>query len=72
MDPLQIERQDPDVDPHQSGKLNSDPHKSGKLDPHPHQDDELDPDPNQFADNKQNVWNVSLFEHFLNVLRLYW
>ncbi len=39
--------------------------------PDPHQIDKLDPDPHQFADDSQNVWNVSLFEHFFKALSLY-
>ncbi len=39
--------------------------------PDPHQSDKLDADPHQFADDSQNVWNMSLFEHFFKVLSLY-
>jgi hypothetical protein len=47
--------------------LDPDPHNFGKMAPHPdpYQSDKLapesDPDPHQFADDKQNVWNMSLF-----------
>jgi hypothetical protein len=44
-------------------------------DPHPdtHRSDKLDPEPDahQFADESQNVWNMSLFEHFFKILNLY-
>ncbi len=39
-------------------------------DPNPHQSDKLDPDPDphKFKDDKPNVLNKSLFEHFFEVL----
>jgi hypothetical protein len=46
-----------DQDPH------PDSHQSDKLDPDP------DPDPHQF-ETSQNVWNMSLFEHFFKGLGL--
>jgi hypothetical protein len=39
--------------------------QSNKLDP------ELDPEPHQFADDKPNILNISLFWHFSNGLSLY-
>jgi hypothetical protein len=36
-------------------------HVIGSWDPDLHQSGKLDPDPHQFADDKQNVWNKSLF-----------
>jgi hypothetical protein len=44
-----------------------DPHQIERWNPDPHQSDMLDPDPHQFADDKQNVWNMSPFEHFLSL-----
>jgi hypothetical protein len=43
------------LDPHQTKNLDPDPNQSDKLDPEP------DPDPHQFADESQNVCNMSLF-----------
>ncbi len=48
MDPYQIERLDPDPDPHPSGNLDPDPQQSGKL----------DPDPHQFADEKPKCTGI--------------
>jgi hypothetical protein len=42
-----------------------------KQDPDPHQSDKLDLDPHQFADDKQTVWTMNLFEHFFKGLSLY-
>jgi hypothetical protein len=68
-------------------RIRMDPHHFGNLDPHPDpnphqikiririrtQSDKLDPEPDahQFADDKQNVWNMSLFLHFFKGLSLY-
>jgi hypothetical protein len=41
------------------------------MDPDPSQSDKLDPDPDQFAMKSQNVWNMSLFEHFFKVYNLF-
>ncbi len=41
-----------------------DPHQSDTLDPEP------DSDPHQFADEKPNIWNTSLFKHFFKSLSL--
>jgi hypothetical protein len=43
-----------------------DPHQIERWDPDPHQK-VIDPDTHQFADTSQNVWSMSLFEHFLRV-----
>jgi hypothetical protein len=56
-----------------------DPHHFGNLEPHPdsdlYQSDKLDPEPDtdshQLADDKPNVWNLSLFLHFFKGLSLY-
>jgi hypothetical protein len=53
MDSHQIDRLDPDLDPHQIYK----------LDPDPHQMDTLDPDPHQFADKLKFME----YEHFFKV-----
>jgi hypothetical protein len=54
------------MDPHRFGNLDPDPHKI-KLKIHIRIRDKLpqeaDPDSHQFADECQNVWNVSLFEN---------
>jgi hypothetical protein len=47
-----------------------DPHQIERWDPDPHQK-VIDPDTHQFADTSQNVWSMSLFEHFFKVLSLY-
>ena len=48
----------------------------GWTDPDPHHSDKLDPDldPNQFADDRPQcmVYRMSLFEHFFQVLNLFW
>jgi hypothetical protein len=50
-------------------------------DPDPHQSDELDPDPPVIGwiwsriilqVTSPNVWNMSIFEHFLKVFSLFW
>jgi hypothetical protein len=46
------------------------------VDPDPHQIERQDPDPGiririNLQMTSQNVWNVSLFEHFFKVLSLY-
>jgi hypothetical protein len=62
-------------------RIRMDPHQIERKDPDPHQSDKLDPDPHQ-SDNgiririnlqkaSQNVWNMSLFEHFFKVLSLF-
>jgi hypothetical protein len=45
---------DPDLDPHNFGKLDPDPHQSSKM--HPHQSEQPDPDPHQ--SNKVKVLHV--------------
>ncbi len=47
MDPHHIGKLDPDLYPHQSGKLNPDPHQSDKRDPDPHRSEKQDPYPRQ-------------------------
>ncbi len=44
--------------------VDPDPHPFGNLDPDPHQSNKLDPDPQQLQMTSENVWTMSLFEHF--------
>ncbi len=54
--------------------------KNSDRDPHPDSHQlkmrigirfKLDPDPHQFAEDSQNVWIMSLFEHFFKGLSFY-
>jgi hypothetical protein len=50
--PDQIERQDPDLDPHESEKLDPDPH------PDVRRSDKLDPDPHQSGDDMPKMYEI--------------
>jgi hypothetical protein len=55
-------------------RIYMDPHHVGNPDPDPHQSDKLDPEPRNRINlqmRRQNVWNMSLFEHFFKGLSLY-